>query len=90
MQLVETSMGESYPVDQVLRCIQIGLLCVQESAMEWPTMSNVVLMSSNDTTLPSPKQPAFILKRSCNSGDPSTSQGTTSVNEVTVTMLEAR
>ncbi|KAG5234836.1 G-type lectin S-receptor serine/threonine-protein kinase [Salix suchowensis] len=90
LQLVDTSMGESYPEDQVLKCIQIGLLCVQESATDRPTMSNVVFMLSNDTTLPSPKQPAFILKESYNSGDPSTSQGTHSVNEVTMTVLEAR
>ena len=90
LQLVDTSMGESYPEDQVLKCIQIGLLCVQESATHRPAMSNVVFMLSNDTTLPSPKQPAFILKESYNSGDPSTSQGTHSVNEVTMTVLEAR
>ncbi|KAF2303587.1 hypothetical protein GH714_019699 [Hevea brasiliensis] len=54
-----------------------------------PTMSSVVFMLSNDTILPSPKQPAFIMKRTYNSGDPSTS-GANSVNEVTVTMLEPR
>jgi hypothetical protein len=83
-------MGDSYPEDQVLRCIQIGLLCVQESAMDRPSMSNVVFMLSNDTTLPSPKQPAFILKKSYNSGDPSTSEGSHSINEVTITMLRPR
>jgi hypothetical protein len=48
-------------------------------------MSNVVFMLSNDTTLPSPKQPAFIQKKSYNSGDPSTSEGSHSINEVTIT-----
>jgi hypothetical protein len=50
-------------------------------------MSNVVFMLSNDTTLPSPKQPAFIQKKSYNSGDPSTSEGSHFINEVTITML---
>ncbi|XP_052307803.1 G-type lectin S-receptor-like serine/threonine-protein kinase RKS1 isoform X2 [Populus trichocarpa] len=90
LELVDTLMGDSYPEDQVLRCIQIGLLCVQESAMDRPSMSNVVFMLSNDTTLPSPKQPAFILKKSYNSGDPSTSEGSHSINEVTITMLGPR
>uniref|UniRef100_A0A6M2EPF3 Protein kinase domain-containing protein n=1 Tax=Populus davidiana TaxID=266767 RepID=A0A6M2EPF3_9ROSI len=98
LELVDTLMGDSYPEDQVLRCIQIGLLCVQESAMDRPSMSNVVFMLSNDTTLPmsdvvftlsndttllSPKQPAFIMKESYYSGDPLTSEGSHSINEVT-------
>ncbi|KAL9355632.1 hypothetical protein Peur_053602 [Populus x canadensis] len=90
LELVDTLMGDSYPEYQVLRCIQIGLLCVQESAMNRPSMSSVVFMLSNDTTLPSPKQPAFILKKSYNSGDPSTSEGSHSINEVTITMLGPR
>ncbi|KAG6776738.1 hypothetical protein POTOM_016525 [Populus tomentosa] len=90
LELVDTLMGDSYLEDQVLRCIQIGLLCVQESAMDRPSMSNVVFMLSNDTTLPSPKQPAFILKESYNSGDPSTSEGSHSINKVTITMLGPR
>ncbi|KAJ6925640.1 G-type lectin S-receptor-like serine/threonine-protein kinase [Populus alba x Populus x berolinensis] len=90
LELVDTLMGNSYPEDQVLRCIQIGLLCVQESAMDRPSMSDVVFMLSNDTTLPSPKQPAFIMKESYYSGDPSTSEGSHSINEVTITMLGPR
>ncbi|KAJ6925647.1 G-type lectin S-receptor-like serine/threonine-protein kinase RKS1 [Populus alba x Populus x berolinensis] len=90
LELVDTLMGDSYPEDQVLRCIQIGLLCVQESAMDRPSMSNVVFMLSNDTTLPSPKQPAFIMKESYYSGDPLTSEGSHSINEVTITMLGPR
>ncbi|KAJ6935282.1 G-type lectin S-receptor-like serine/threonine-protein kinase [Populus alba x Populus x berolinensis] len=89
-ELVDTLMGDSYPEDQVLRCIQIGLLCVQESAMDRPSMSDVVFMLSNDTTLPSPKQPAFIMKESYYSGDPLTSEGSHSINEVTITMLGHR
>ena len=54
-------------------------------------MSAVVFMLSNDTILASPKQPAFIMKRSYNSGDPiSTTKDRNSVNDVTVTILEAR
>ncbi|KAJ9129418.1 hypothetical protein P3X46_033832 [Hevea brasiliensis] len=89
LEMVDLSLGDSYPESEVLQCIQIGLLCVQESAVDRPTMSSVVFMLSNDTILPSPKQPAFIMKRTYNSRDPSTS-GANSVNEVTVTMLEPR
>ncbi|KAI3466599.1 hypothetical protein Pfo_023262 [Paulownia fortunei] len=46
----------------MLRCIHIGLLCVQENAADRPTMSSVVLMlNSFSITLPIPSQPAFFM-----------------------------
>ncbi|KAL2483999.1 Cysteine-rich receptor-like protein kinase 29 [Forsythia ovata] len=46
----------------IMRCIHIGLLCVQENADDRPTMASVVLMlSSFSLTLPVPSQPAFFL-----------------------------
>ncbi|KAG6689831.1 hypothetical protein I3842_11G194100 [Carya illinoinensis] len=49
----------------VLRYINITLLCVQESAADRPTMSDVVAMLSNDSTVPSyPNQPGFLFVRS--------------------------
>ncbi|RHN53263.1 putative protein kinase RLK-Pelle-DLSV family [Medicago truncatula] len=45
---------------EVLRCIHIGLLCVQEDPQHRPTMSNVVvLLGSESMVLPQPRQPAF-------------------------------
>ncbi|KAF3772757.1 Cysteine-rich receptor-like protein kinase 25 [Nymphaea thermarum] len=47
--------------DQMLRCLQIGFLCIQEDAATRPTMSRVVLMLGNDSfVLPLPTQPAVI------------------------------
>ncbi|XP_057961386.1 cysteine-rich receptor-like protein kinase 44 isoform X2 [Malania oleifera] len=47
---------------EVLRCIHIGLLCVQENAARRPTMASVVLMlNSHSTSLPAPSKPAFLL-----------------------------
>lgn len=46
----------------MLRCIHIGLLCVQENAADRPTMASVVLMlSSFSLTLPVPSEPAFFM-----------------------------
>ncbi|KAI3473905.1 hypothetical protein Pfo_028099 [Paulownia fortunei] len=46
----------------ILRCIHIGLLCVQENAVDRPTMASVVLMSNSfSITLPVPSQPAFFM-----------------------------
>ncbi|KAM1319990.1 hypothetical protein FF1_004918 [Malus domestica] len=71
--IVDPSLDQSYPAHEVSRCIQIGLLCVQESASDRPTMSEVIFMLSNAEAAPSPKQRAFLLKRRDNSGDPSPS-----------------
>ncbi|XP_047950636.1 cysteine-rich receptor-like protein kinase 26 isoform X2 [Salvia hispanica] len=45
---------------EMMRCINIGLLCVQENAADRPTMASVVLMlSSFFVTLNLPSKPAF-------------------------------
>ncbi|XP_059437184.1 G-type lectin S-receptor-like serine/threonine-protein kinase At1g11330 isoform X3 [Corylus avellana] len=45
---------------EILRCIHVGLLCVQEFAKDRPTVSIVISMLKSETLdLPLPKQPAF-------------------------------
>ncbi|CAL9023721.1 unnamed protein product [Prunus brigantina] len=92
LEIVDPSLGELYPVNEVVRCIQIALLCVQEFATDRPTMSAVVFMLGNyDAAVPSPRQPAFLLQRTYNAGDPSTStEGAKSMNDVTCTSVQAR
>ncbi|XP_024030957.1 G-type lectin S-receptor-like serine/threonine-protein kinase At1g11410 isoform X1 [Morus notabilis] len=89
LELMDSSLDESYG-GEALRCIIIGLLCVQEFAADRPTMSAVVSMLGNDSALPSPKQPAFVYKKSYTSGDPSTSEGANSIYDVTCTVVEPR
>ncbi|CAB4285151.1 unnamed protein product [Prunus armeniaca] len=51
--------------NEIMRCIHIGLLCVQENVADRPTMASVILMmNSYSFTLPLPSQPAFYLHRS--------------------------
>nr|XP_028959092.1 G-type lectin S-receptor-like serine/threonine-protein kinase At1g11410 isoform X2 [Malus domestica] len=92
LEIIDSSLGESYPVNEVLRCIHIALLCVQEQAKDRPLMSAVVSMLGNDAAIPSPKQPGFLLKRGYHtSGDPSTNtDGACSVNDMTYTEAEGR
>ena len=90
MEIVDPSLGETYPANEVLRCIQIGLLCVQEHATDWPTMSAVVFMLSNVTPLPSPKQTAFIFKNTSNTKDQTTNEEANSINEITITKMDGR
>ncbi|CAJ1977298.1 unnamed protein product [Sphenostylis stenocarpa] len=47
--------------NEIMRCIHIGLLCVQENVAARPTMDSVVLMlNSYSITLPVPSEPAFV------------------------------
>ncbi|KAK9155882.1 hypothetical protein Sjap_003362 [Stephania japonica] len=60
LDLVDLSLMENYSSNEVIRCIHIGLLCVQQNADDRPTMSTVVLMlNSFSLTLPAPSVPAF-------------------------------
>ncbi|KAL0542885.1 hypothetical protein IC582_017966 [Cucumis melo] len=52
---------------EMIRCIHIGLLCVQENVTNRPTMTTVVMMlSTSSLTLPMPSKPAFFLHSSTN------------------------
>ncbi|XP_042520162.1 putative G-type lectin S-receptor-like serine/threonine-protein kinase At1g61610 isoform X3 [Macadamia integrifolia] len=77
---------------EVLRCIQVGLLCVQDSAMERPTMSSVLLMLESETAIvPIPKQPTFPVVRNYMVKDLSV-EGleVISTNDLTVTTVVGR
>ncbi|XP_034697306.1 G-type lectin S-receptor-like serine/threonine-protein kinase At1g11410 [Vitis riparia] len=91
LDIINPSLEKSYPTDEVLRCIQIGLLCVQESVTDRPTMLTIIFMLGNNSTLPFPKWSAFISKTTHKSEDlSSSSDGLLSVNNVTVTVLQPR
>ena len=91
MDIIDLSLEKSYFVDEVLRCIQIGLLCVQESVTDQPTMLTIIFILGNNSTLPFPKRPAFISKTTHKGEDLSSSgERLLSVNNVTVTVLQPR
>ncbi|XP_059436899.1 G-type lectin S-receptor-like serine/threonine-protein kinase RKS1 [Corylus avellana] len=91
MDVVDPSLGKEYPTHEVLRCIQIGLLCVQEQATDRPTMLETVFMLGNETIVPSPNKPAFINRTINSDMDSSRSKGPpASINKLTITMPEGR
>lgn len=92
MDLMEETLCESCKKEEYLKCITVGLLCVQEDPSERPTMSNVVFMLGSETaTLPTPKQPAFVVRRCPSSRASSSSKPETcSHNELTVTLEDGR
>ncbi|CAM0902048.1 unnamed protein product [Alopecurus aequalis] len=87
--LVDSSIVDNCALDEVVRCIQVGLLCVQDQPDVRPSMSSVVFMLENETTpLPTPKQPIYYSKRSHEDGGQENVG--TSFNDVTITVLEGR
>lgn len=60
LELVDAQMEGSFMADEVIRCIQVGLLCVQPCAEDRPTMSHVVNILGHETSqIPQPKIPDF-------------------------------
>ncbi|KAH6792821.1 hypothetical protein C2S52_003298 [Perilla frutescens var. hirtella] len=54
--------NEAGSIRDMLRCMHVGLLCVQENAANRPTMASVTLMLSSSTmTLQVPSEPAFYM-----------------------------
>ncbi|XP_057764685.1 G-type lectin S-receptor-like serine/threonine-protein kinase At4g27290 [Salvia miltiorrhiza] len=75
----------------VLRCIQVGLLCVQQRPEDRPTMSNVVVMlDSEHSVLDQPKQPGFYTQRMFDTDSSSTGNIPNTSSEITVTLLHGR
>uniref|UniRef100_A0A0E0AN15 Uncharacterized protein n=1 Tax=Oryza glumipatula TaxID=40148 RepID=A0A0E0AN15_9ORYZ len=63
-KIVDPSLGNHYPRGDILKCINIGLLCVQQNPVDRPPMSAIILMLSSGTvTLQAPYRPAYIFGR---------------------------
>ncbi|WCJ42970.1 G-type lectin S-receptor-like serine/threonine-protein kinase At1g11300 [Euphorbia peplus] len=72
---------------EIIRCINVGLLCVQEFAKDRPNVSTVIsMLNSEILDLPFPKQPAFAERHS----DSSQSTNRCSSNMVPITIVDAR
>ncbi|XP_052210678.1 G-type lectin S-receptor-like serine/threonine-protein kinase At4g27290 isoform X4 [Diospyros lotus] len=90
-ELLDPQVEGSIPMSEILRCMQVGLLCVQKCPKDRPTMSTVLLMLITETiVLPQPKQPGFYMERIPEDTFHLMAESMSSANEVTVTRLEAR
>lgn len=102
-EILDPVLGIQFPSSDMLKCIKVGLLCVQENPVDRPKMSTVnVMLNSDSVSLPAPSRPAFCVGKS--SMDPNlnsnksslgmNNQTTRSVamspNEVSISELEPR
>ncbi|KAK9269636.1 hypothetical protein L1049_001413 [Liquidambar formosana] len=91
LELIDALIEDSCNLNEVLRSIHMGLLCVQKRLEDRPSMSSVVLMLSSESTLAEPKQPGFFTER-CppNVNSSSSKHEASSINEMSITLLDAR
>ncbi|ONI12996.1 hypothetical protein PRUPE_4G196400 [Prunus persica] len=102
LEMIDKCLSDSCTLSEVLRCIHVSLLCVQQLPEDRPTMSTVVLMLGGESALPQPKKPAFFLGKHPSSEAGSSSSKnqtsstfgvrneTSSTNESSITVLEPR
>uniref|UniRef100_A0A0E0B664 non-specific serine/threonine protein kinase n=1 Tax=Oryza glumipatula TaxID=40148 RepID=A0A0E0B664_9ORYZ len=62
--MIDPSIVASCLLDEVMLCIHVGLLCVQENLNDRPLMSYVMLILENGSnSLPAPNRPAYFAQR---------------------------
>ncbi|KAI5020613.1 hypothetical protein ZWY2020_045501 [Hordeum vulgare] len=60
LEMVDPCMDKNFSESDAVRCIHVGLLCIQSSPEDRPMMSTVAMMLGSDTfPLPAPSKPAF-------------------------------
>ncbi|KAL3740455.1 hypothetical protein ACJRO7_021702 [Eucalyptus globulus] len=92
MELIDPCIRDTCSTDKVLRCIQVGLLCVQDSAVDRPAMPSVMLLLESKTAdLPFPKLPrSTSITGSMDTCSLSESQEIESLNGVTASSVDGR
>jgi hypothetical protein len=85
--LVDSSIVESCSPDEILRCVNIGLLLVQDTPNARPFMTWVVSCLDNEAIeLPEPREPIYFSRRNSETR----SAGENSVNGMSFTTLVGR
>ncbi|RYR43726.1 hypothetical protein Ahy_A08g040123 isoform B [Arachis hypogaea] len=82
IEIVDTSIRNAANLSEVMRAIHVGLLCVQQSPEDRPSMSYVLMMLSSEWILPQPKMPGFFTERDLVGGST-----TSSINGLTITQM---
>ncbi|CAN6865425.1 unnamed protein product [Brassica oleracea] len=85
--LLDQDISSSGSDTEVARCVQIGLLCIQQQALDRPNIAQVMSMLTTEMDLPEPKQPVFALQIQESDSDSKTMY---SVNEITQTAIFGR
>ncbi|XP_049383761.1 G-type lectin S-receptor-like serine/threonine-protein kinase At4g03230 [Solanum stenotomum] len=105
LDIMDQSLVDTFNEIEVVKCINIALLCVQEDPGDRPIMSNVIIMLGSDHSmpLPRPNQPAYVTRKNYTIGASTSSSSsynynnyynydsfTGSKNELTITDMQGR
>lgn len=61
LKLTDPTFCSDFPVDEMAKCMHIGLLCVQDDAAKRPRMPTIVgALNGESITLPLPTPPHFL------------------------------
>ncbi|KAK9049031.1 hypothetical protein SSX86_032002 [Deinandra increscens subsp. villosa] len=90
LEILDPTVVEPSYGNQVIRCIHVALLCVQQYPEDRPKMSTVyAMLSYENMELPEPKEPGFCRESYPKKLDTSASDSST-INEVTMTTMAGR
>ncbi|XP_022573444.1 putative cysteine-rich receptor-like protein kinase 20 [Brassica napus] len=63
LELMDPSFRDNYLTNEIIRCIHIALLCVQEDVEDRPTMSAIVqMLTTSSIALAAPRPPGFFFR----------------------------
>ncbi|KAL5770390.1 hypothetical protein ACOSP7_014544 [Xanthoceras sorbifolium] len=92
LEIMHPSLRDSCSEDQVLRCINVALLCVEDSPLDRPSMSVVIsMLTSEGVKLSMPKQPAFRFgRRVAEANSNEGKEENHSINNLTISVMDGR
>ncbi|KAM3245188.1 hypothetical protein ACQJBY_056487 [Aegilops geniculata] len=87
---VDSSIVGSCSPDETIRCIHIGLLCVQDSPNARPLVSSIMsFLENGDISLPPPKESVYFAENN-NGNDGAAENTVNSANNMSTTVVEGR
>ncbi|XP_010448768.1 PREDICTED: cysteine-rich receptor-like protein kinase 5 isoform X1 [Camelina sativa] len=92
LDLVDSSFRENYQSNEIIRCIHIALLCVQEDTENRPTMSAIVqMLTTSSIALAVPQPPGFFFRSNHEQAGPSMDKSSLcSIDAASITTLVPR
>ncbi|KAL2931593.1 Cysteine-rich receptor-like protein kinase 25 [Bienertia sinuspersici] len=94
MDIVDPIIRDSCASNEVMTCIKLGLLCVQQSANKRLTMATVMQkLDSHSNNLPDPEKPGFFINNrsiESNLSEENSKSMVWSVNDMSMTGVEPR
>ncbi|KAL2324345.1 hypothetical protein Fmac_023403 [Flemingia macrophylla] len=92
LELLDPNIKGPYSREEVIKCIHIGLLCVQEDPNDRPTMATVVFyLNSPSVNLPLPHEPGYFkYNRDSKATNKEFDNVSDSINEISLTKFYPR